>query len=104
MGAPMPLLLFYMQTHFKTECIYRHKLATSSEANGMIVGPTYSYNHECISYGHAVYDVRQNLLRRFWASEGNIRQENRLLVKLREFTDGQRKALTDFLEALSHQD
>ena len=51
----MPLLLFYMQTHFKTECIYRHKLATSSEANGMIVGPTYSYNHERISYGHAVY-------------------------------------------------
>ena len=52
-----------------------------------------------------VCDALQISLRQFFAGpEGDIRQEDRLLIQIGKLTDGQRKALTDFLEALLHQD
>lgn len=52
-----------------------------------------------------VCDALQISLWQFFAGpEGDIRQEDRLLMQIGKLTDGQRKALTDFLEALSHQD
>ena len=52
-----------------------------------------------------VCDALQISLQQFFAvPEGDIRQEDRLLMQTGKLTHGQRKALTDFLEALSHQD
>ena len=52
-----------------------------------------------------VCDALQISLRQFFAGpEGDIRQEDRLLMQIGKLTDSQRKALTDFLEALLHQD
>ena len=51
-----------------------------------------------------VYDALQISLQQFFAVlEGDIRREDRLLMQIGKLTDGQRKALTDFLEALLHQ-
>ena len=50
-----------------------------------------------------VCDALQISLRQFFAGpEGDIRQEDRLLMQIGKLTDSQRKALTDFLEALLH--
>lgn len=52
-----------------------------------------------------VCDALQISLQQFFAvPEGDIQQEDRLLIQIGKLTDSQRKALTDFLEALSHQD
>ena len=52
-----------------------------------------------------VCDALQISLQQFFSvPEGDIQQEDRLLIQIGKLTDGQRKALTDFLEALSHQD
>lgn len=52
-----------------------------------------------------VCDALQISLQQFFAvPEGDIQQEDRLLMQIGKLTDSQRKALTDFLEALSHPD
>ena len=45
-----------------------------------------------------VCDALQISLWQFFAGpEGDVRQEDRLLMQIGQLTDGQRKALTDFL-------
>ena len=52
-----------------------------------------------------VCDALQISLQQFFAMpDGDIWREDRLLIQIGKLMDGQRKALTDFLEALLHQD
>ena len=52
----------------------------------------------------ACYALQISLQQFFAMPDGDIWREDRLLIQIGKLMDGQRKALTDFLEALLHQD